>query len=95
MVSEEKSLKMLTGGRRTDDGWTTDAGVNGILIAHIEAFGSGELKSTKLLILIRQVFRKCEYDQEIPQSQIADNPMVPRGRVTQQSRDTRKTNYAK
>ena len=26
-----------------------------------------------------------EYDQEIPQSQTADNPMAPRGRVTQAS----------
>ena len=30
-----------------------------------------------------------EYDQEIPQSQTADNPMAPRERA---SRDTRKTN---
>ena len=28
---------------RTDDGRTTDAGVIGILIAHLGAFGSGEL----------------------------------------------------
>ena len=28
-----------------------------------------------------------EYDQEIPQSQTADNPMAPRGRATQPSRD--------
>ena len=33
-----------------------------------------------------------EYDQEIPQSQTADNPVAPRGRVAQPSRDTRKTN---
>ena len=33
-------------GRRTD-GWTTDAGVIGILIAHLRAFGSGELKTSK------------------------------------------------
>ena len=33
-----------------------------------------------------------EYDQEIPQSQTADNPMAPRGRAAQPSRDTRKTN---
>ena len=33
-----------------------------------------------------------EYDQEIPQSQTADNPMTPRGRATQPSRDTSKTN---
>ena len=30
---------------RTDDGRTTDAGVTGIPIAHLRAFGSGELKS--------------------------------------------------
>ena len=39
---------MLTDGRttdgRTDDGRTTDARVIGILIAHLRAFGSGELK---------------------------------------------------
>ena len=33
-----------------------------------------------------------EYDQEIPQSQTADNPMAPRGRAAQPSPDTRKTN---
>ena len=33
-----------------------------------------------------------EYDQEIPQSQTADYPVAPRGRVAQPSRDTRKTN---
>ena len=30
-----------------------------------------------------------EYDQEIPQSQTADNPVAPRGRATQPLRDTR------
>ena len=33
-----------------------------------------------------------EYDQEIPQSQTADNPVAPRGRAAQTSQDTRKTN---
>ena len=33
-----------------------------------------------------------EYDQEIPQSQTADNPVAPRGRATQPSQDTRNTN---
>ena len=33
-----------------------------------------------------------EYDQEIPQSQTADNPVALRGRAAQPSRDTRKTN---
>ena len=37
-----------TDGRRTTDGRTTDAGVTGILIAHLGAFGSGELKSDLL-----------------------------------------------
>ena len=36
-----------------------------------------------------------EYDQEIPQSQTADNPMASRGRADQPSRDTKKTNQAK
>ena len=29
--------------------------------------------------------KKSEYDQEIPQSQTADNPVAPRGRATQPS----------
>ena len=33
-----------------------------------------------------------EYDQGIPQSQTADNPVAPRGRAAQPSRDNRKTN---
>ena len=33
-----------TGDGRTTDGRTTDDGVTGILIAHLGAFGSGELK---------------------------------------------------
>ena len=33
-----------------------------------------------------------EYDQEIPQSHTADNPVAPRGRAAQPSQDTRKTN---
>ena len=33
-----------------------------------------------------------EYDQKVPQSRTAAKPMAHRGRATQQSRDTRKTN---
>ena len=33
-----------------------------------------------------------EYDQEIQQSQTADNPVALRGRATQSPRDTSKTN---
>ena len=36
--------------------------------------------------------KNSEYDQEIPQSQTADNPVAPRGRAAQPSLDTRKTN---
>ena len=36
-----------TDGRRTDRR-RTDAGVTGILIAHLGAFGSGELKISKV-----------------------------------------------
>ena len=39
--------------------------------------------------------RPSEYDQEIPQSKTADNPMAPQARVTQQPRDTSKINQAK
>ena len=41
-------------GRTTDDG-RTDDGVTGILIAHLGAFGSGELKMlclSKLVIIV-------------------------------------------
>ena len=42
---------------------------------------------------IRITLKKVsEYDQEIPQSQTADNPMALQGRATQPSRDTRKAN---
>ena len=35
--------------------------------------------------------KNSDYDQEIPQLQTADKPVAPRGRATQQSRDTRKS----
>ena len=49
---------------------------------HAQAKG-GQAKSTEIV---------SEYDQEIPQSQTADNPMASRGRAAQPPRDTRKTN---
>ena len=55
-----------------------------------------------MLYLEKAVYLYCKLlkiisvsDQEIPQSQTADNPMAPRGRATQPPRDTRKTNQAK
>ena len=35
-----------------------------------------------------QPTKNSEYDQEIPQSQTADNPVAPRGRAAQPSRGT-------
>ena len=61
---------MLTDGRtdgrttdgRTTDGRTTDDRVTGILIAHLGAFGSGELIKAKIfpviIIITLQVFEK-------------------------------------
>ena len=46
MVSEEKTFENDDG--RTTDGRTTDDGVTGILIAHLGAFGLGELKNSGL-----------------------------------------------
>ena len=40
----------------------------------------------------RKIVNEC--DQEIQQSQTADNPMAARGRAAQPSRDTRKTSKA-
>ena len=40
---------------RTDGRRTTDAGVTGILIAHLGAFGSGELKTrSKVKVIVTQ-----------------------------------------
>ena len=45
-----------------------------------------------LLLPLFKLKINSEYDQEIPQSQTADNPVAPRGRAAQPSRDTRKIN---
>ena len=50
----------------------------------------GQILSILTLIFDSKIV--SEYDQEIPQSQTADNPVAPRGRAAQPSRDTRKTN---
>ena len=51
---------------------------------------SSPLPSSLLSFTIKKIV--SEYDQETPQSQTADNPVAPRGRAAQPSRDTRKTN---
>ena len=50
---------MLTDGR-TDDGRTTDARVTGILIAHLGAFGSGELKICRIYQYRNSQYRNNE-----------------------------------
>ena len=50
----------------------------------------GSLRSA--MLNLSHFVKNSEYDQEIPQSQTADNPVAPRGRAAQPSRDTRKTN---
>ena len=49
VISEEKIFENVDG--QTMDGRTTDDGVTGILIAHLGAFGSGELK-----MMARKIF---------------------------------------
>ena len=45
----------------------------------------------EIYLIVLEIKKNSEYDQEIPQSQTADNPTAPRGRATQPPRDTRKT----
>ena len=56
------------------------------------AAGSSLTGVTALCPSARTLKIVSEYDQEIPQSQTADNPEAPRGRAAQPLRDTRKTN---
>ena len=57
---------------------------------------SEDLDQSEVLLWAQAVTKNIkivnEYDQEIPESQTADNPVAPRGRAAQPSRDTRKTN---
>ena len=50
-------------------------------------FGSMSVVKSRRIMTPRILKIVSEYDQEILQSQIADKPMPPRGRATQQSRD--------
>ena len=55
---------------------------------------SVETKTNAYISMVRPKIVN-EYDQEIPQSKTADNPVAPRGRAAQPPQDTRKTNLAK
>ena len=58
----------------TDAGRTLDAGVTGILLAHLGAFGSGELK--------RKPTKLSEYDQEIETTDSAVGFLLHRYSIT-------------
>ena len=60
---------MLTDGR-TDDGRTTDAGVIGILIAHLGAFGSGELTRVQFENLVFVIMSTRENISLIPRASL-------------------------
>ena len=73
------------------DGWTDGGKDSAITICPQKSFGGIKtvmLKKVELMIAAKIV---SAYDQEIPQSQTADNPVAPRGRAAQPSQDTRKT----
>ena len=64
---------------------------------YLHLFISNDIVSTKIYdkrddSILKLSKKVSEYDQEIPQSQTADNSVAPRGRAAQPSRDTRKTN---
>ena len=63
-------------------------------IQYFDCIKHASAKRAKLthveLIYLHKIVSK--YDQEIPQSQTADNPMAPRGKAAQPSRDIRNTN---
>ena len=66
-----------------------------LLLKEIEdnsSFGRKLKKQQQNSSFGRKLKKVSEYDQQIPQSQTADNPVAPRGRAAQPSRDTRKTN---
>ena len=57
------------------------------LTYHRISFGILDKNNIKMSMINIKIV--SEYDQEIPQSQTADNPVAPRGRAAQPSRDTR------
>ena len=60
--------------------------IKGKLVIHVQSKKEGKDQESIQSKIV------SEYDQEIPQSQTADNPVAPRGRVAQPTGDTRKTN---
>ena len=67
------------------------------LIRRQSLIGINAIWQLSLRCLLMRTIAKIvgEYDQEIPQSQTAGNPVAPRGRAAQPSQDTRKTILAR
>ena len=60
------------------------------MVEHVDTLKANPKLAVKVQLYLSKIV--SEYDQEIPQSQTADNLVAPRGRAAQPSRDTRKTN---
>ena len=60
------------------------------MVEHVDTLKANPQLAVKVQLYLSKIV--SEYDQEIPQSQTADNLVAPRGRAAQPSRDTRKTN---
>ena len=60
-----------------------DIGKRSLTLAVGKCLWFSEEKNESLSIVLFFTVKNSEYDQEIPQSQTADNPMVPRGRAAQ------------
>ena len=89
-----KRIEQLENRQRTDDAVLMIVNRYWNQVCVIDAFNpfSAIHNKWRLLTHLLMYFENSEYDQEIPQSQTADNPMAPPGRAAQPSRDTRKTN---
>ena len=62
------------------------------IVLYMDPFVAGQFYQIETQAAYMKSKIVSEYDQEIPQSQTADNPVATRGRAAQPSRDTRKTN---
>ena len=72
-----------TDGRTTDgrttDGRTTDTGVTGILIAHLGAFGSGELKN---VVKVGPLWQNFLDPRMIPEQGFSDTQILCHRRIS-------------
>ena len=90
MMEQRKELMTHTVGHAKDK---KRAPTNGLKLYVRVVTESGPVKNFKEIRAYIKITTKIvsEYDQENPQSQTADNPVAPRERAAQPSRDIRKT----